>query len=115
MRELQAGGVILGKRTKNLMLASATTIVCLLIGIEVAAYLTVPPIHLTSEGDAMVVFDPEIGMVPNRSAHTRRTYPAIKDRATFVFDIYTDDRGARVDGPALITIFAMYKYSDFSC
>ena len=88
----------LGKRTKNLVLASATTIVCLLIGIEVAAYLTVPPIHLSSEGDAMVVFDPEIGMVPNRSAHTRRTYPAIKDRATFVFDIYTDDRGARVDG-----------------
>lgn len=89
----------LGKRTKNFLLASATTIVCVLIGIEVAAYLTVPPVHLTSKGDAMVVFDPEIGMVPHPSAHTKRTYPAIKDRATFVFDIYTDDRGARVDGP----------------
>ena len=55
----------LGKRAKNILLATATTVVCLLIGIEVAAYLTVPSIHLTSEGDAMVVFDPEIGMVPN--------------------------------------------------
>ncbi|MFO1160560.1 MAG: hypothetical protein U1E60_17105 [Reyranellaceae bacterium] len=89
----------LGKRAKNILLATATTVVCLLIGIEVAAYLTVPSIHLTSEGDAMVVFDPEIGMVPHPSAHTKRTYPAIKDRATFVFDVYTDDRGARVDGP----------------
>jgi len=87
------------KRREFLETASATTIVCLLVGIWVAAYLTVPPIHLTSEGDPMVVFDPEIGMVPNRSAHTRRIYPAIKDRATFVFDVYTDDRGARVDEP----------------
>jgi hypothetical protein len=91
--------VTISRRTKNLLLASATTLASLLIGVEVAAYLTVPPIHVTSEGDAMAVFDREIGMTPNPNAHTRRTYPAIKDRATLVFDVYTDERGARVDGP----------------
>jgi hypothetical protein len=40
----------------------------------------------------------EIGVTPHPSAHTRRTYPAIKDGATLVFDVYTDARGARVDG-----------------
>ena len=89
----------MAKWAKNIILAAVSTTACLLIGIEVAAYLTVPPIHLTSEGDPMVVFDPEIGMVPNRSAHTKRTYPAIADRATFVFDVFTDERGARVEGP----------------
>ncbi len=89
----------MGKRAKNLVLGAVTTLACLVIGIEVTAYLTVPPIHLMSEGDDLVVFDPELGAVPHPSAHTRRIYPAIKDRATFVFDVYTDDRGARVDGP----------------
>ena len=91
--------VIMGRRTKNFLLASAATLASLLVGIEVAAYLTVPPIHVTSEGDALVVFDREIGMIPHPNAYTRRTYPAIKDRATLVFDVYTDERGARVDGP----------------
>jgi hypothetical protein len=86
-----------GKRAKNFVLAAATTLASLLIGIWVAAYLTVPGIHVTSSGDPLVVWDPEIGMVPSRSAHTKRVYPAIKDRATLDFDIYTDDRGARVD------------------
>src|SRR4030095_14149748 len=39
------------------------------------------------------------GLVARPSAHTRHIYPAIADRATFAFDIYTDNRGARVDGP----------------
>ena len=91
--------VTMGRRTKNLLLASGVTLASLLIGVEVAAYLTVPPIHVTSEGDAMAVFDREIGMTPHPSAHTKRIYPAIKDRATLAFDVYTDERGARVDGP----------------
>ena len=49
--------VIMGRRTKNLVLASVVTLASLLIGVEVAAYLTVPLIHVTSEGDAMVVFE----------------------------------------------------------
>lgn len=87
------------KPTKTVLLVLASTIASLLLGIEVAAYLTVPGIAMSSEGDALVIFDPEIGAIPNPSSHNRRIYPAIKDRKTFAFDVYTNDRGARVDGP----------------
>lgn len=88
-----------GGQVKTLALTLVSTTIALLIGIEVAAYLTVWPLAMSSEGDSLVIFDPEIGMVARPSARTRHIYPAIADRAPFVFDIYTDDRGARVDGP----------------
>ena len=88
-----------GSRTKNLVLALASTAVALLIGIWVTAYLTVWPPAMSAVGDGTVIYDPEIGLVARPSAHTRHIYPAIADRAAFAFDIYTDDRGARVDGP----------------
>jgi hypothetical protein len=84
---------------KSLVLALATTTIALLVGIEVTAYLTVWPPAMSAVGDGTVVYDPEIGLVSRPSAHTRHVYPAIADRAAFEFDIYTDDRGARVDGP----------------
>jgi hypothetical protein len=84
---------------KSLALVLASTTVALLIGIEVTAYLTVWPPAMSAVGDGTAVYDPEIGLVPRPSAHTRHIYPAIADRAAFEFDIYTDDRGARVDGP----------------
>lgn len=87
------------KPTKTVLLVLASTIASLLLGIEVAAYLTVPGIAMSSEGDALVIFDPEVGAIPNPNAHNRRIYPAIKDRKAFAFDVYTNDRGARVDGP----------------
>jgi len=87
------------KPTKTVLLVLASTIASLLLGIEVAAYLTVPGIAMSSEGDGLVIFDPEIGAIPNPSSHNRRIYPAIKDRKAFAFDVYTNDRGARVDGP----------------
>ena len=83
---------------KSLVLALASTTIALLVGIEVTAYLTVWPPAMSAVGDGTVVYDPEIGLVSRRSAHTRHIYPAIADRAAFEFDIYTDDRGARVDG-----------------
>jgi hypothetical protein len=85
--------------TKTLLLVLVSTIVSLLLGIEIAAYLTVPAIAMSSEGDGIVIYDPEVGAIPNPSSHTKRIYPAIKDRKAFTFDVYTDDRGARVDGP----------------
>jgi hypothetical protein len=84
---------------KNLVLALASTAVALLIGIEVVAYLTVWPPAMSAVGDGVTIYDPEIGLVPRPSAHTRHIYPAIADRAAFAFDIDTDNRGARVDGP----------------
>ena len=87
------------KTMKTALLVLATTAASLLLGIEIAAYLTVPGIAMSAEGDPLVLFDPEIGAVANPSAHNRRIYPAIKDRKAFAFDVYTDDRGARVDGP----------------
>ena len=84
---------------KSLVLALASTTIALLIGIEVTAYLTVWPPAMSAVGDGIVIYDPEIGLVARPSAHTRHIYPAIADRAAFAFDIYTDNRGARVDGP----------------
>ena len=100
------------KPTKTALLVLALTIASLLVGIEVAAYLTVPGIAMSSEGDALVIFDPEIGVIPNPNSHNRRIYPAIKDRKAFAFDVYTNDRGARVDGagersPARVDILAV--------
>jgi hypothetical protein len=87
-----------GTRLKSLVLAFAATAVALLIGIWVTAYLTVWPPNMSAVGDGIVIYDPEIGSVARPGAHTRHIYPAIADRAAFAFDIYTDNRGARVDG-----------------
>lgn len=92
----------MGDRRINFLLAVGTTTVCLFLGIWVSAYLTVWPAPQSSEGDALVLFDPEIGMAPNRNAHTRRVYPSVPRRpAPLIFDVYTDDRGSRVDGPGI--------------
>lgn len=92
-----------GGRLKSLGLVLASTAIALLIAIEVTAYLTVWPPAMSTVGDGIVVYDPEIGLVSRPSAHTRHIYPAIADRATFEFDIYTNDRGARVDGPGQLS------------
>ena len=91
----------MNKVIKTLLLVLVSTAASLLVGIAIASYLTVPRIPLISEGDRLLMFDPEIGAVANPSAHARRIYPAVADRKTFAFDIYTDDRGARVDEPGL--------------
>jgi len=91
--------VSITKPTKTVLLVLASTIASLLLGIEIAAYLTVPGIAMSSEGDALVIYDPEIGAIANPNSHNRRIYPAIKDRKAFSFDVYTNERGARVDGP----------------
>lgn len=87
------------KPMKTALLVLASTIASLLLGLWIAAYLTVPGIAMSVEGDPLVIYDPEIGAIPNPSSHNRRIYPAIKDRKAFAFDVYTNDRGARVDGP----------------
>lgn len=87
------------KVSKTILLVLVSTAASVLAGIAIAAYLTIPSIPLISEGDRLLVFDPEIGARANPSSHARRIYPAVRDRQTFAFDIYTDDRGARVDGP----------------
>lgn len=98
-RSVEWGTVRKAKPTKTAVLVLVSTMVGLLAGIEVAAYLTVPGIAMSSEGDGLVIFDPEIGAIANPSSYNRRIYPAIKDRKAFAFDVYTNDRGARVDGP----------------
>ena len=51
------------KTKKSALLALTITVASLLAGIEVAAYLTVPNIAMSAEGDALVLFDPEIGAI----------------------------------------------------
>lgn len=90
----------MAERRTGFLVAAGTTIACLFLGIWISAYLTVWPAPQTSQGDALVLYDPEIGMVPNRNSHTRRVYPSVPQRPTpLVFDVYTDDRGSRIDGP----------------
>ena len=89
----------MNKVSKTLLLVLVSTTASVLAGIAIAAYLTIPSIPLVSEGDRLLVFDPEMGARANPSSHARRIYPAVRDRQTFAFNIYTDDRGARVDGP----------------
>ena len=89
----------MNKVSKTALLVLASTAASVLVGIAIASYLTIPRIPLLSEGSHLLVFDPEIGATANPSSHARRIYPAVADRQTFAFDIYTDDRGARVDGP----------------
>lgn len=89
----------MSKVRKTVLLVLVSTAASVLVGITIASYLTVPRIPLLSEGDLLLVFDPEIGARANPSSHARRIYPAVRDRKAFAFDIYTDDRGARVDGP----------------
>lgn len=89
----------MNKASKTILLVLVSTAASLLVGIAIAAYLTIPRIPLLSEGDRLLVFDAEIGARANPGSHARRIYPAVRERQTFAFDIYTDDRGARVDGP----------------
>ena len=89
----------MSKVRKTVILALVSTVASALVGIAIASYLTVPRIPLMSEGDGLLVFDPEIGARANPSSHAKRIYPAVANRQPFAFDIYTDDRGARVDGP----------------
>jgi len=89
----------MNKVSKTALLVLASTAASVLVGIAIASYLTIPRIPLLSEGSHLLVFDPEIGATANPSSHARRIYPAVADRQPFAFDIYTDDRGARVDGP----------------
>ena len=48
---------------------------------------------------ALATFDPEIGIVPKPNARTHRIDGPTPNRGPLVYDIYTDDRGARVDTP----------------
>lgn len=91
----------LSEGAKSFLLAVGSTLFATLVGFWVAAYWTVWPAAMSSRGDSMIIYDPEIGMVANRSAYTHRDYPAIGERLHFAYDVYTDDRGARVDKPGL--------------
>ncbi len=85
---------------RNAALAAGSTLLAGLAGLWVAAYATVPNPQLVTEGGGFAAFDPEIGMVPRPNAKTHRIDGPTANRGPLVYDIYTDDRGARVDGPA---------------
>ena len=89
----------MNKVSKTALLVLVSTAASVLVGIAITSYLTIPRIPLLSEGDGLLVFDSEIGATANPSSHARRIYPAVADRQPFAFDVYTDNRGARVDGP----------------
>jgi lysophospholipase L1-like esterase len=73
------------------------------VGIEVVSYRTIPPLQLTVEGDALNVYDPEIGLVPSPHASSKRVELWPDGKPKLEYHIYTDQRGARVDRPGLVT------------
>ncbi len=85
---------------RSLALAVGFTVASVVAGIWVAAYLTVPNPQMAIEGGNFLAFDPEIGVIARPSHHARRTEGATPNRPALSYDIYTDERGARVDGPA---------------
>jgi hypothetical protein len=72
-----AAGAVKGRgaRLKSLVLVLASTTIALLVGVWVTAYLTVWPPAMSTVGDGIVIYDPEIGLVSRPSAHTRHIYP----------------------------------------
>jgi hypothetical protein len=84
---------------RNVALAAGSTVLAALVGLWIAAYATVPNPQLVTQGSGFVAFDPEIGMVPKPNARTHRIDGPTPNRGPLVYDIYTDDRGARVDTP----------------
>jgi hypothetical protein len=58
----------------------------------------VPNPQQVTEGGGFATFDPEIGMVPKPNAKTHRVDGPTANRGPLAYDVYTDDRGARVDG-----------------
>ena len=84
---------------KSALLMLASTVLSLVAGIAVVGYWTVPNPQLYVEGDGyFIAFDPEIGVVPRPSGYTRRTDGPTPNRGPLINEIYTDERGARVDG-----------------
>ena len=74
----------------------ASVIVCLLIGIDIVSYRTVPPTRMRIEGDPLVSPDPEIGYVPRPRSRSRRIDRGPDGRILVDYHVYTDRLGARV-------------------
>ncbi|HTR83703.1 MAG TPA: hypothetical protein VMI56_04435 [Reyranella sp.] len=84
---------------KNLWLLVASTAVAFVAGIAIVSYWMVPNPQLEFRGGNFLAFDPEIGMVATPSHYTKRVDGPTPNRGPLIYDIYTDDRSARVDGP----------------
>jgi hypothetical protein len=95
-----------GRTLKNAsfwLLSLLPLLIAAAVGIEVVSYGTIPHLPLTVEGDALSVFDPEIGLVPSPHANSRRVELWPDGKPKLEYHIYTDQRGARVDRPGLVT------------
>jgi lysophospholipase L1-like esterase len=95
-----------GRTLKNAifwLLSLLPPLIAAAVGIEVVSYGTIPNLQMTLEGDTPVVFDPEIGLVPSPHASTRRVELWPDGKPKFGYNVYTDQRGARVDRPGLVT------------
>lgn len=84
---------------RNAALAAGSIFVSFVVGVWVAGYWTVPNPQMEIAGGDFMAFDPEIGLIARPSHHARRTDGPTPNRPANSFDIYTDNRGARVDGP----------------
>jgi hypothetical protein len=84
---------------KTVSLTVASILLALIGGIAVAGHWAIPYVNHAHKGDGILVFDAEIGMAPRPSGYTQRVDGPTANRPALVNDVYTDDRGARVDGP----------------
>jgi hypothetical protein len=96
----QFGVLLAGMNLKNVSLAVAATLMAFVAGIAIVSYWMVPNPQLAFEGPGLVVFDKELGFVPRPASHSKRTDGPTPNRGPLIYDVYTDERGARVDGPA---------------
>jgi hypothetical protein len=85
-----------GRKITFWVVLSALPPVAALIGLYFISYFTISPSGVSVEGDSIVAYDQFIGFVPRPASRTKRTDLATLDRPAFSYNIFTDERGARI-------------------
>ncbi len=77
--------------------AIAINIGAIALGIYIVSYATVPLQPMRTEGDGLVAYDPEIGMIAKPNSTTRRIDVATAHRGPLDYTVHTNARSARTD------------------
>ena len=86
------------RRTVSYLCFACILIAAVVFGMK-AANRSIPPTGVQVEGDAIVVYDSEIGFVPRPNSTSHRTYFGPDGKPLLAYHLYTDRLGARVSHP----------------
>jgi hypothetical protein len=105
------GNISTGRKIAFWAIMLSVPLLAALVGIYFVSYSTIPPIRVSLEGDNIIAYDPEIGFVPMPSGRSLTKFTTF-NRPSFSYNLYTDQRGARISvpgqsGPARIDIMTI--------